>query len=64
MLLYYAVFHNEKQLKVFPYDTSIVNDKARVLKNARRCISDNALFGFECTVEHFGLSGIGELIAD
>lgn len=59
MLLSYAVFLGAKQLKVFPYDTAIQGDQKRAFQRAKILVSQNRIFNCECTIENFGLGGVG-----
>ena len=62
MIFSYSVFWGSKQLKVFPYDSSIKKDKERALTRARILVNQNKIFECDCTIEHFGISGVGETI--
>lgn len=60
-MLYYAVFHNDKQIRVYPYEI-----KGGDWKRARSLAIEMALHaeenGYHYTVEHFGISGVGVVV--
>lgn len=62
MTLSYGVYSGAKLLRAFSYDTRIEGDKERALRLARRLVNDNRSFDCDCTIEHFGLSGVGTTV--
>lgn len=62
MTLSYGVYLGDKLLRAFAYDTRIEGDKERALKLAKRLANDNKLFDCDCTIEHFGISGVGTTV--
>ena len=57
----YAVFHNDKQVRVYSYEV-----KGDDWKRARSLAIEMALHaeenGYRYTVEHFGISGVGVVV--
>lgn len=62
MTLSYGVYLGDKLLRAFAYDTRTEGDKERALRLAKRLVNDNKIFEHDCTIEHFGLSGVGTSI--
>jgi hypothetical protein len=62
MTLHYGVYIGSRLVRAFTYDTRIVGDKERALRLAKRLVNDNKIFEVDCTVEHFGLSGVGTTV--
>ena len=62
MTLSYGVYLGDKLLRAFAYDTRIVGDKERALRLAKQLVNDNKIFECNCTIEHFGLSGVGTTV--
>lgn len=57
MTLSYAVYSGNKLIKVFSYDTREPEAKQKALERAKAFSSWNP--SLECTIEHFGLGGVG-----
>jgi hypothetical protein len=62
MTLSYGVYLGDKLLRAFAYDTRTEGDKERALKLAKRLVNDNKIFECDCTIEHFGISGVGTTV--
>jgi hypothetical protein len=62
MTLSYGVYLGDKLLRAFSYDTRTEGDKERALRLAKRLVSDNKIFESDCTIEHFGLGGVGTTV--
>ena len=62
MTLSYGVYLGSKLLRAFAYDTRIEGDKERAFRLAKRLVNDNKIFECNCTIEHFGLSGVGTTV--
>lgn len=62
MTLSYGVYLGDKLLRAFAYDTRISGDKERALKLAKRLAIDNKILECDCTIEHFGISGVGTTV--
>jgi hypothetical protein len=62
MTLSYGVYLGDKLLRAFSYDTRTEGDKERALNLAKRLVNDNKIFECDCTIEHFGLSGVGTTV--
>jgi len=62
MTLSYGVYLGDKLLRAFAYDTRIEGDKERALRLAKRLVNDNKIFECDCTIEHFGLGGVGTTV--
>lgn len=58
----YAVFHNNRQLRVFPYDVRIAGDWTRAEKLAKDFADSNAKHGYPCEVELFHMCDVGKLV--
>ncbi len=57
----YAVFHDNKQIRVFPYATQ-GNDWQRARTLAIEMATKAEQNGYKYTVEHFGASGVGTTV--
>jgi hypothetical protein len=55
----FAIFHGSKQLRVFHYDLGSFRDRERAKKLAVDFADVNDAQGYPCTVEEFGISGVG-----
>ena len=55
----FAVFHGNKQLRVFHYSLGSFRDRERAKKLALELADKNDAQGYPCTVEEFGISGVG-----
>ena len=62
MTLSYGVYSGAKLLRAFSYDTRIEGDKERALRLAKRLVNANYIFECPCTIEHFGLGGVGTTV--
>ena len=62
MTLSYGVYSGNRLMRVFSYDTRIANDKERALRLAKQLVNDNKIFECNCTIEHFGISGVGTTV--
>ena len=62
MTLSYGVYSGNRLMRVFSYDTRIANDKERALRLAKKLVNDNKIFECNCTIEHFGISGVGTTV--
>lgn len=57
----YAVFHKDKQIRVFPYNPH-GNDWQRARTLAIELAEKAASNGYAYTVEHFGASDVGTVV--
>lgn len=57
----YAVFHEDKQIRVFPYERE-GNDWQRARTLAIELAEKNERSGHKCSVEHFGASDVGTVV--
>lgn len=57
-MLCYAVFHNNTQVRVYPYN-NVGNDWQRARALAIELAEKAEANGYKYTVEHFGASGVG-----
>jgi hypothetical protein len=57
----YAVFHNNVQIRVYPYDI-VGSDWQRARTLAIELAEKNERSGYKCIVEHFGVSGVGTVV--
>lgn len=62
MTFHYGVYLGAKLLRAFTYETRTEGDKERALRLAKRLVNDNKIFEVDCTIEHFGLSGVGTTV--
>jgi len=62
MTLSYGVYLRDKLLRAFCYDTRIEGDRERALNLAKRLAKENKIFECDCTIEHFGISGVGTTV--
>ena len=57
----YAIFHNDKQIRVYPYN-STGGDWGRARALAIEFANKGESNGYKYTVEHFGVSGVGTIV--
>ena len=57
----YAVFHNDTQVRVYPYN-SVGDDWQRARTLAIKLAEKAEANGYKYTVEHFGASGVGTTV--
>ena len=57
----YSVFHNGVQIRVYPYERE-GNDWRRARTLAIALAEKNERSGYKCSVEHFGVSGVGTVV--
>ena len=55
----FAIFHGNKQLRVFHYSLGSFRDRERAKKLALELADKNDEQGYPCIVEEFGISGVG-----
>lgn len=55
----FAVFHGDKQLRVFHYSLGSFRDRERAKNLALELADKNDAQGYPCIVEEFGISGVG-----
>jgi hypothetical protein len=62
MTEHFGVYIGSRLVRAFTYDTRIIGDKDRALRLAKRLVNDNKIFEVDCTIEHFGIGGVGVTI--
>jgi hypothetical protein len=62
MTEHFGVYIGKRLVRAFIYDTRTVGDKERALRLAKRLVNDNKIFEVNCTIEHFGVSGVGTTV--
>lgn len=58
----YALFLDNKQIKVYPYSIAHPSDEKRALGLAMAMRDAAKANGYHYTIEHFGASGVGTIV--